>query len=309
MKDKILVTGGAGFIGSHIVDFFIKKGHQVVVVDNLSRGKEKNLNPKAKFYKLDILSPKLSKIFQTEKPQIIIHEAAQINVRDSILDPTNDAQINILGAINLFQIATKFKVKKIIYASSGGAVYGEPESLPVDEEHRIKPLCPYGLSKYSVELYLKYFADLANVPYVILRYANVYGPRQDPKGEAGVIAIFIDKFMNNLSPIIFGDGQQTRDFIYVADVARANYLAYKKGKNNIFNIGLGKRVSILDIYELEKKIFNKNIKAEFSDPIAGEVKHIVLDINKAEQKLNFKAKISFEDGLEKTIDWAKTIYE
>jgi len=306
MKNKILITGGAGFIGSHIVDLFIKKGHKVVVIDNLSRGTKKNLNSKAKFYQIDLLSPRLNKVFEKEKPEIIIHEAAQVNVRASIKDPKKDARINIYGAINLFSQAAKYKVKKIIYASSGGAIYGEPKYLPVDEKHPIEPLSPYGVSKYTVELYLRYFAKMHSIPYTILRYANVYGPRQDLLGEAGVVAIFINKFLHNETPLIFGDGKQTRDFVYVGDVARANYLAYKLGVNEEINIGTGKKTSVLDIFNLLNKEFKKDIKPEFKEAVAGEVRQIILDNKKAKKVLGFTPQIDFESGLKKTIDWAKS---
>jgi len=304
-KERILITGGAGFIGSHVADVFIKKGHKVVIIDNLSRGTKKNVNKNAKFYQLDILSPRLKRIFHIEKPDILIHHAAQINVRDSIIDPKLDSRINILGSINLFKIAAKAGIKKIIYASSGGAVYGEPKYLPPDEAHPIDPLSPYGVSKYSAELYLKYFSKIFGFSYIILRYSNVYGPRQDPKGEAGVISIFINKLLNKESPIIFGDGKQTRDFINVLDVAKANYLAYKFNKNDVFNIGTGKETSVLEIYEKLKEILKINIKPQFAPALTGEVRRIYLDIKKAKRLLKFNPKISLKEGIKMTINWVK----
>jgi len=307
VKEKILITGGAGFIGSHIVDLFIKNGHKVVIVDNLCRGSKKNINAQAKFYQVDILSPRLRRIFHQEKPEIVIHEAAQINVRESVKDPKFDARINILGSINLLQIAAKSKIKKIIYSSSGGAVYGEPHYLPVDEKHPIGPLSPYGASKYTVELYLKYFAKLSGFSYVILRYSNVYGLRQDPKGEAGVVSIFIDKFLQNEQPKIFGDGNQRRDFINVKDIARANYLAYKKVSNETLNIGSGKEISVNQIFKLLKSLLGSGLKPEFTDPIPGEVRRIYLDIKKAKKIMGFKPKTSFKQGLKETINWVKSV--
>ena len=308
MKPKVLITGGAGFIGSHIADLLIKKGYPVVIVDNLSRGSKKNVNKKAKFYQVDIISPRLKRIFAQEKPEIVIHEAAQINVRDSVTDPKKDARINVSGSISLFQTAGKAKVKKIIYASSGGAIYGEPRKLPVKEDHPISPLCPYGASKCSAELYLKCFASLFGFKYVVLRYSNVFGPRQDPKGEAGVISIFIDKFLQGEAPVIFGDGKQTRDFIFVQDVALANYLALLYRESGIFNIGSGKEVSVLEIYNSLKKILNSPVKAKFGPKVEGEVRRIYLDVSLAKKKLGFKPKVNFKDGLERTINWVKSSY-
>lgn len=308
MKSKVLITGGAGFIGSHIADILLEKGYPVVVVDNLSRGTKKNVNPKASFYQVDILDPRLRKVFAQEKPEVVIHEAAQINVRDSVNDPQKDARINVSGSINLFRLAGRFKVKKIIYASSGGAVYGEPKDLPVKEDHPISPLCPYGASKYSAELYLKCFSSLFGFDYVVLRYSNVFGPRQDPKGEAGVISIFIDRFLKDEPPTIFGDGKQTRDFIFVKDVALANYLALTYPKSGIFNIGSGREVSVLEIYTFLKKILNSSLKAEFGPSVAGEVRRIFLDVSLAKKELGFKPQVDFASGLEQTINWVKSFY-
>lgn len=251
------------------------------------------------------MSSRLKGIFHKEKPDILIHNAAQINVRESNLNPKLDARINILGSINLFKIAAKAGVKKIIYASSGGAVYGEPKYLPVDETHPIEPFSPYGASKYSAELYLKYFSKIAGFSYVILRYSNVYGPRQDPKGEAGVISIFIDKLLNKERPVIFGDGKQTRDFVSVFDVAKANYLAYEFNKNGIFNIGTGKETSVLEIFKKLKKTLKIDIKPQFVPAVPGEVRRIYLNTKKAKKFLKFEPKINLEKGLKMTIDWIK----
>ncbi len=308
MKEKVLVTGGAGFIGSHIVDLLVEKGYPVVVVDNLSRGSKRNVNRKAKFYQVDILSPRLKRIFAQEKPEIVIHEAAQINVRESLKDPKKDARINIYGSINLFQVAAKAGVRKIVYASSGGAVYGEPKSLPVTEDHPIEPLSPYGVSKYTAELYLKYFACSFGFDYVILRYSNVYGPRQDPKGEAGVISIFTDRMLKGKTPVIFGDGRQTRDFVFVKDVALANYLALKYDKSGVFNIGSGEEISVLKIYETLKKILRSEVQAEFAPAVKGEVRRIYLDISLAREVLGFSPQVDFEEGLRQTINWVKSLY-
>src|SRR4030067_654229 len=248
---NILITGGAGFIGSNAADRFIREGHQVIVVDNLTTGKLKNLNPKAKFYKIDIKNREgLEGIFKENKIDIINHHAAQMDVRKSVDDPIYDADVNILGSLNLLQLAVKHKIKKFIFASTGGAVYGEQDYFPADEKHPQNPLSPYGISKLSLEKYLYFYKITYNLDYTILRYANVYGPRQDPHGEAGVVAIFIQKMLNKEQPIINGNGEQTRDFVYVGDVVEANILAMENnpeldsGTDNIFNIGTSIETSV-----------------------------------------------------------------
>ncbi|MBI1818745.1 MAG: NAD-dependent epimerase/dehydratase family protein, partial [Nitrospirae bacterium] len=214
---KVLVTGGAGFIGSHIVDRLIVEGHQAVVVDNLSTGKKKNINRNANFYKLDILSPKLEKIIKKEKPDVISHHAAQIDVRRSVADPIFDAQVNILALIQLLEYGVKYGTKHIVFASSGGAVYGEQTEFPAPESHGTFPVSPYGITKLTGEKYLFYYRQNSGLDYTCLRYANVYGPRQDPFGEAGVVAIFTEKMLRNEPVIINGNGMQTRDYVFVDD--------------------------------------------------------------------------------------------
>jgi len=236
---KILVTGGAGFIGSNVVDRYITDGHDVVVVDNLSTGKKANLNPNAKFYQMSIKEEGLEEVFKREKPDIVNHHAAQIDVRKSVAEPVYDAGINIIGSLNLFQQCTKYKVKKVIFASSGGAGYGEQVRFPADEEHPLQPLSPYGIAKVSVELYLYFYGVTYGLDYTILRYANVYGPRQDPLGEAGFVAIFTNAMIENEVPVINGDGKQTRDYVYIDDVVEANELSLSKGSGEAFNIGTG----------------------------------------------------------------------
>ena len=294
---KILVTGGCGFIGSHIVDLLIENGHEVVVLDNLSTGNKENLNEKAKFYEKDIRM-NLSKIFEEEKFDVVIHEAAQINVRSSMENPINDAEINILGSLNLIELSKKFDVKKFIYASSGGAMYGDPEKIPCDEEHKINPLSPYGFSKGAVEWYIVN----SGLKFCVLRYSNVYGPRQDPKGEAGVISIFIDNMLEGKKCFINGNGEQTRDFVYVEDVAKANLIALEK--EGYFNIGTGEEISVNNLFEGIKKVVGKGEK-ENRDEIKGEVSRISLDVSKAERELGWKAEVKIEDGLRRTVEYFK----
>src|SRR5574341_55980 len=229
MTMRILVTGGAGFIGSHLVDRLIQEGHEVSIVDDLSTGKKKNVNPKAAFYKLDILSPKVERVFKKERPEALFHHAAQMDVRRSVKDPIFDGQVNILGTLNLLEQAVKAGTKRVIFASSGGAVYGDQERFPAGEDHPARPISPYGISKLAGEHYLYYYGRTYGLQWTSLRYANVYGPRQDPFGEAGVVAIFALKLLQNEQPVINGTGKQTRDYVAVDDVVEANMTVLNSG--------------------------------------------------------------------------------
>ncbi|MEA3255706.1 MAG: GDP-mannose 4,6-dehydratase [Candidatus Altiarchaeota archaeon] len=303
---KALVTGGVGFIGSHITDLLVEKDYEVIVVDNLSTGSIKNLNAEAVFYEADICEPGLRDIFKKEKPGFILHQAAQVSVRNSVSDPKFDASVNILGSINLLECCREFNVRKVIYASSGGAVYGEPQNLPVDENHPIQPLSPYGASKYSIENYLYTYRVNYGLDYTVLRYSNVYGPRQDPFGEAGVVAIFTERLLEDVDPVIHGDGNQTRDFVYVRDVADANLMAMgKKTLRRELNIGTGVETSVNDIYHKLKEITNSKASPVYDDPVPGEVKKIRLDIGLAQRELGWKPKINFDEGLKETVNWLK----
>ena len=304
---KVLVTGGAGFIGSNIADLLLEKGYEVIVVDDLSTGSRKNLGKDVKLYVKDICKADISSVFEKEKPDYVIHEAAQINVRTSVSNPVFDAKVNILGSINILSCCKDYGVKKVVYASSGGAIYGEPVRLPADEKHPIRPLCPYGASKYSVENYLYIYKKNFGLDYVALRYANVYGPRQDPLGEAGVIAIFMNKLSKGEKPVIYGDGEQTRDFVYVGDVARANLAALeKKTKGTEYNIGTGVETSVNKLYEKLRKVMTTNISAVHADAVPGEVRRIYLDNSLAAKELDWKPATNLEAGLEKTLQWFKS---
>lgn len=303
---KVLVTGGAGFIGSHIVDRLIDKGYEVVVVDNLCSGKERNINKKAKFYKLDIQDLKLEPIFQEERPDYVSHQAAQIDVRRSVSDPIFDARVNVLGTINVLQNCVKYKVKKVIFASSGGAIYGEQETFPAPETHPLRPISPYGITKLVTEHYLYYYKTIHGLNYVALRYANVYGPRQDPFGEAGVVAIFIQKMLNGEQPIINGDGQQTRDFVYVGDVVEANILAMgNEVSENVFNIGTGIEISVNQIFNHIREIINPSIEERHGPPKLGEQQRSVIDYARAKRILHWQPNTSIIDGLKKTLEYFK----
>jgi nucleoside-diphosphate-sugar epimerase len=387
---KILVTGGAGFIGSNVVDALVREGYEVAILDNLSTGRKENLNSYAKFYNVDITDFEgVEKVFKDFKPEILYHLAAQIDVRKSVSNPVFDGKVNVLGSINLFKLSVEYGVKRVIFSSTGGALYGEPSKLPATEDTLVEPLSPYGVSKYCGENYLNYFKRLyggdryaslrsahddgegrfsgggrdasirsakddeearlpgedrnAPITYphedrhrrfsegeqdnpinsvqnvenkelpeethgferVILRYANVYGPRQDPLGEAGVIAIFIGKILKGERPIIYGDGTQTRDYIFVEDVVRANLLALT-GKEGTYNIGTGIETSVNKLVEILSEVFGKKIEPIYTEERPGEVKRITLDVTLAKEVLGFVPQYSLYEGIKKTVEWFKT---
>lgn len=300
---KILVTGGAGFIGSNVADRFISLGHKVVIIDNLSTGFKENVNPKARFYKVDINSKKIEQVFEDEKPEILCHHAAQIDVRKSVADPIFDAKVNIEGTLNLLNNCVKYKTKKVIFASTGGALYGEQDYFPADEKHPERPLSPYGIAKLAIEKYLYFFRESYGLDYVSLRYANVYGPRQSPWGEAGVVAIFTQKFLSGEKAIINGDGKQTRDYVYVKDVVTANLQALKHTESDFFNIGTGIETNVNAIFRLLKK--NTGSKQEEIHGLKkpGEQKRSVLDYSKAKKILGWSPKYRLEEGMEETVKY------
>lgn len=300
---KILVTGGAGFIASHIVDKLIQRQHEVTIIDNLSTGKTENINLKAKFYKEDIVNKeKIKAIFQKEAPEILIHHAAQIDVQKSIKSPSEDALINIIGTINLLECCRDYGVKKIIYASSA-AEYGEPNELPITTNHAANPISFYGISKHTPTHYIKVFSQLYGIKYTILRYANVYGIRQDPKGEGGVISIFIDKYIKGEAPVIYGDGEQTRDFIYVDDVAEANINAINRGDNKIYNISMMKSTSLNSLIKIFEIISGKNLKLIYTIERKGDIRHSSLDNTISRFELRWEPKYSLEEGLKTTYEY------
>lgn len=304
---KILVTGGAGFIGSHVVDLFVSQGFEVVIVDDLSTGRESNLNPAAKFYRLDIRDPKIRDVFDVERPDYISHHAAQMDVRRSVAQPLFDADVNILGSINLIECAREFNVKRFIYISTGGAVYGEPEKLPCDETHPINPICQYGASKHTVEHYLYMYNVNYGLRYTVLRYPNVFGPRQDPHGEAGVVAIFTGKMLVGEPITIYGDGEQTRDFVFVGDCARANYLAATiDHQPGIYNIGWSRPTSINEVFSALAKITGYSDHATHEAGKVGETRHIYLDASKANRDLGWLPTITLDGGLRETVEYFRT---
>jgi UDP-glucose 4-epimerase len=299
---KVLVTGGAGFIGSHVVDAYLAEGYEVAIVDDLSTGRRSNLNPAATFYQLDIRDPKLSEVFERERPDYVNHHAAQMDVRRSVADPIFDASVNVLGSINLIECARNARVKRFIYISTGGAVYGEPEYLPCDEAHPINPICQYGASKHTVEHYLYMYRENYGLEYVVLRYPNVFGPRQDPRGEAGVVAIFTGQMLAGEPVVINGDGEQVRDFVFVGDCARGNLLATTTEQaNTIYNLGWGRGTSVNDIFWGLKAITGYEREPVYGPAKVGETRRIYLDASKANEKLGWAPAVSLEEGLSQTV--------
>jgi UDP-glucose 4-epimerase len=305
---KILVTGGAGFIASHITDRCIAEGHSVCVVDNLSSGFIENVNPSAKFYTLDIRESALEQIFEKEKFEIVIHHAAQMDVRHSVADPKYDADVNIIGGLNLYECCRKYNVRKVIFASTGGAIYGEQDTFPADEEHPQRPLSPYGISKLSNEKYLYYFKQVWGLESVILRYANVYGPRQNPHGEAGVVAIFCEKMLSGKQPIINGDGKQTRDYVYVGDVVEANILAIQYSSSNVFNIGTGRETDVNTIFRILRDNLSPTCAEQHGPAKAGEQLRSVISYSKTQTELGWNPIVSLEEGLVKTAEFFRQKY-
>ncbi len=304
---KFLVTGGAGFIASHIVDRLINEGYEVVIVDDLSTGSEGNLNPNARFYKMDIRSPELASIFEDEKPDYVSHHAAQVLVARSLREPMLDCWLNIEGSINIIHLSQKYGVKKIIYASTGGALYGEPEYLPVDEDHPVNPLAPYGATKHTVEHYLYMYGVNNGLNYTVLRYPNIYGPRQNPHGEAGVIAIFTQKMLDAEQPIIFGDGTATRDYVYIDDIVDANMLAVTNGDRLICNLGSNIETSVNEIFDLLKEEFQFPLNPIRKPKRVGEVYRICLTNERAKAELGWSPKVPFEEGVRRTVEYYRDI--
>lgn len=298
---KILVTGGAGFIGSHVVDAFVALGHDVLAVDDLSTGNTSNLNPDAPFRECNILSDEFQQLVDDFRPDIIDHHAAQIAVPVSVDHPIDDARRNVLGSLAVFEAARRTGVRKVINVSSGGAMYGEPVELPCDENHPVVPESPYGMSKYAAELYLGLYHRLYGLDFTTLRYGNVYGPRQDPHGEAGVIAIFTERMLADRSCSIFGDGDQARDFIYVGDCVRANVQALERGSGEAFNIGTGEPTTVNEVFAALANAADYGQDAVYEPERPGEVYRIYLDVEKAASVLDWRSEIPFVEGIERTV--------
>lgn len=296
-----MVTGGAGFIGSHIVDALINEGYEVVIVDDLSTGSSQNINPRARFHNINICSHQLANVFEVERPQVVCHQAAQTVISRSVADPVFDASVNILGSVNLISNCLHYGAKKFIYASSGGAVYGEPKYLPADEKHPVEPLSQYGASKHTVEHYLHLYWLQHGLEYVSLRYSNIYGPRQNPSGEAGVIAIFAGQMLRGERPTIFGKGDKTRDYTYVSDIARANLLAVTAGKTGVYNLGTGIETSDQQIFDMVCRSLGYKGDPEYAPVRKGEIYRICLDYSKAKIELGWQPLVPAKDGIAHTV--------
>jgi UDP-glucose 4-epimerase len=300
---KVLVTGGAGFIGSHVTDALVAAGHDVIVVDDLSTGKRANLNPKARFHQLDIQDPKVIELIRDERPAALNLHAAQMDVRRSVADPLFDARVNILGTVNLLEAARKANVRRVMFVSSGGAVYGEQEKFPAPESHPTNPVSPYGVSKRAGELYAFFYQAEYQLAFVALRYANVYGPRQDPHGEAGVVAIFSEKMLRGEPVTINGDGKQTRDYVFVGDVVRANVLALESTATGPFNIGTGVETDVNELARLLLAASGSRAEIRHGPAKQGEQRRSVVDSKRATDVLGWRPETPLAEGLRRTVEW------
>jgi UDP-glucose 4-epimerase len=299
---KIIVTGGAGFIASHVADAYVRLGHDVVVLDDLSRGKRENLNPQCRFYECDIRDrDTIAKIFRDEKPHLVNHHAAQMDVRRGVKEPHFDAQVNILGSINLLDAAVANGTKRFIYAATAGAGYGEPKHIPVGEDYAINPITPYGISKHTVEHYLFTFQFLYGLEYVALRYGNVYGPRQSSQGEAGVFAIFSEQMLAGVQPVIYGDGTKIRDYVFITDVVAANVAALDHGTNEIFNISSGVATTDLQVFDAVHNLLGVGVEPKYVPRRPGEIDRITLDVSKAKRLLDWRPAVDLAEGARITV--------
>ena len=298
---KVLVTGGAGFIGSHVADRLAADGHDVVILDDLSTGHVEHLPPNARFYQMDLHSPWIDELFRIERPEAVVHEAAQASVRRSVEDPVFDAGVNVLGTAALLQASVHHGVRRFLFASTGGALYGDADVTPTPEDYPTLPVSPYGASKLAAEVYLRTFHAMNGLSYAALRYANVYGPRQDPHGEAGVVGIFTRRLLSGEKARINGDGKQTRDVVYVGDVAEANARALVSDAVGSFNVGTGVETDISTIFQMLKRLTNSNQPEEHGPPLPGEQRRSVVDARKIEKALGWKPKTSLQAGLDATV--------
>lgn len=299
---KIFVTGGAGFIGSHLADAFLNLGHEVTIFDNLSTGRRANINPQAKFIEGDLGDDSLLDLLKTESPDVISHQAAQIDVRKSVSDPRFDAQVNILGSINLLEAARQAGVKHVMFASTGGAIYGEQDYFPADENHPLRPCSPYGIAKLSVEKYLDYYRLVYGLKTTILRYANIYGPRQNPHGEAGVVAIFCERMLSGKPLVINGEGMQTRDYVFVGDVVKANLFTLNDDHSDIYNVGTGVETTVVDIFRHLREASGLDVPEHHGPAKAGEQFRSVLTSRKLFERFGWKPQMPVAEGLKLTLE-------
>jgi len=305
---KILVTGAAGFIASHVADAYVNAGHEVIILDDLSRGSRRNVNPKSRFYQCDIRDREaIEKIFLLERPEIINHHAAQMDVRRGVREPLFDAQVNILGSLNLIEAAVAYGAKRFIYAATAGACYGEPKQMPVPEDYSVNPITPYGISKHTVEHYLFTFRFLYGLEYVVLRYGNVYGPRQSSQGEAGVFAIFSEQMLVGLQPVIYGDGNKIRDYVYISDVVAANIAALERGGNEIFNISSGVEITDFEVFQIVRHLVGRQVEPKYVARRPGEIDNICLDISKAKSLLRWEPRVNISEGASMTVAYFQQV--
>lgn len=302
---RALITGGAGFIASHVADAYVAAGHDVAILDNLSRGSSNNLNTKARFYHGDIQDAEfVESVFQKEQPEVINHHAAQMDVRRGVREPLFDASVNILGSLNILQCAVAHRTGRIIYVSTAGAAYGEPKQIPVPEDYAINPITPYGITKHTVEHYLFTYRVLYGLNYVVLRYGNVYGPRQSSQGEAGVFAMFCEQMLAGIQPVIYGDGNKIRDYVYIDDVVRANLAAIRRGDGEIFNIASGEETKDQEVFDLVRELLGKSdVRPSYVPRRPGEIDKICLDIGKAKRLLQWTPEVSLRRGATETVKY------
>ncbi len=303
MARTVLITGGAGFIGSHIADDVLAHGERAVVLDNLSTGRRENVPAGAVFYQRDLLDPGLAELLADERVDVVSHHAAQVNVRVSLEDPAADARANILATLELIQACKRCGIRQLLFASSGGTVYGTQRVYPCDEEHPKRPTSPYGCAKLSVELYLDAFREMGDLDPIVLRYANIYGPRQEPKGEAGIVAILAEKLLAGETPRIFDDGEQTRDYVFVGDVAAANRAAIERWTSGIYNLGTGRETTVNALYEMVATRLGSTIRPVHAPPIAAELRRNALDASALERAMGAAPKTRLEQGLDLTLPY------
>jgi UDP-glucose 4-epimerase len=300
---KILVTGGAGFIGSHVADACLAEGHTVHVLDNLETGRRANIPAEVAFHELDIRTDRMEDLWARESYDVLIHHAAQMDVRRSVEDPQYDASVNIGGFLNLMEAGKAHGLEKVIFASTGGAIYGEPEFVPQTEDHPLRPLSPYGITKLTTEKYLFFYRETYDISFVALRYANIYGPRQNPHGEAGVVAIFTRLMLEDQQPVINGEGTQTRDYTYVGDVVRANLAALAHEGSGTFNVGTGKETNVNELFRMLRAKTGAPVAEEHGPAKPGEQQRSVLGYEAAREVLGWEPRVSLEEGLSRTVDW------
>ena len=303
---RVLVTGGAGFIASHVTDALVAEGHQVSIIDDLSSGKRENLNPKATFYQIDVQDPGVADVIRRERPEVLCHHAAQMDVRRSVADPIFDAKVNLVGLLNLMEHGRQNGLKRVLFASSGGAIYGEQDVFPAPETHKTEPLSPYGVAKLASERYLSFYQSTYGISYAALRYANVYGPRQNPHGEAGVVAIFAEKMLRGEQPIINGTGEQTRDYVYIGDLVRGNLAALTAAFSGAVNLGTGIETDVNTIFRHVRKLCGSHAAEQHGPAKPGEQMRSVVDSNLAQRVLGWRPQVSLEDGLRETVAFFRT---